>query len=423
MAKSAAGGTRGLSLLSGATNALFAVFVPVAVLILVTSSIWLIENDPTLQWVVSLRTALDIWFAAHGVGILVDGQTLLGIEVPDFAISYPAIGLMLIVVALGRRTAHKLHGAREYWPGWIGAISVYVGAAVLLLPLASGPKVMPNADQAVMFPVFVFAGSMILENLFGKLPRSVVDFEAVERIALREWWAHRMRRVNWFWGSISSPAFKAGTAIVLGLLAISAVMISMSLALNWIAVTRLYEGLKVSFIGAVVITLAQLVMMPNIVVYGGSWLTGVGFSIGTGSMVSPLGTQLGPIPALPILGGLPIGTNFGGLWVVIAPILLALFATVAVKNHTKELRFNFATPLSAALSLGVGIGAVAALEMALLAWLTSGSLGPGRLSSVGVNPLLLVLVVFLEVAPVATLAAFYSARPEKAAPVPDYLKR
>jgi hypothetical protein len=32
-------------------------------------------------------------------------------------------------------------------------------------------------------------------------------------------------------------------------------------------------------------------------------------------------------------------------------------------------------------------------------------------------------VLFLEVAPVAVLAAFYAAKPEKAAPIPEYLKR
>jgi hypothetical protein len=94
-----------------------------------------------------------------------------------------------------------------------------------------------------------------------------------------------------------------------------------------------------------------------------------------------------------------------------------------VKNHTKELRFHFASPISAALSLGLGVGFVAAVEAALLALLTSGSLGPGRLQEVGVNPLMLAAVVFIEVAPVSVLAAFYSARPDKAAPIPDYLRR
>ena len=424
MSNSASGGTRRLSFFVGALNAAYAVLIPVAVLIFATTLIWIIENDPKLSWLVAFRTALNIWFASHGVGIIVDQPSILGIEVGKFSVAYPAIGLLLIVIALGRRTGRKLTGSSEYWPGWLGAAIVYAGASLLLLPLASGGGVMPNPDQSVVFPTALFGAAMVLQNLFGAMPRTAVAIpEGAERIALRDWWKHRTRRVNWFWASISAPAFKAGSAVVAGLLAISSVMIGVSLTLNWVAVTRLYEGLQVSFIGALVVTVGQLMLLPNLIVYGASWLTGAGFSIGTGSMVSPIGTQLGPIPALPVLGGLPIGTNIPGLWVLAIPVLLALFATVAVRSHTTELRFNFATPFAAALSLGLSIGVVAAVESAALAFLASGALGPGRLAEVGINPLMLAAVVFVEVAPISVLAAFYSARPDKAAPIPDYLKR
>jgi hypothetical protein len=46
-----------------------------------------------------------------------------------------------------------------------------------------------------------------------------------------------------------------------------------------------------------------------------------------------------------------------------------------------------------------------------LALVASGSAGPGRLSEVGVNPWLIAIVSFVEVAVVSTLAAFYSAKP------------
>lgn len=417
-------GTRRLSFFVGVLNAVYAVLVPVAVLIFATTMVWIIENDPRLSWLVAFRTALSIWFVAHGVGIEVSQTEILGIAVEPFVIGYPALGLMLVVIALGRRTARKLTGSTEYWPGWLGALSVYVGASVLLLPLASGGGVMPNSDQAVYMPATLFGAAMVLQNLFGAMPRTAVSIpEGRERIGVRGWWKHRTRRVSWFWASISAPAFKAGTGIIAGLLAISSVMIGLSLTLNWVAVTRLYEGLQVSFIGALVVTLGQLMLMPNIIFYGASWLTGAGFSIGTGSMVSPVGTQLGPIPALPVFGGLPIGTNIQGLWILVVPVLLALFATVAVRAHTAELRFNFATPFAAALSLGLSIGVVASIEAAALAFLTSGAFGPGRLAFVGINPLVIAGVVFLEVAPISIVAAFYSARPEKAAPIPDYLKR
>jgi hypothetical protein len=201
------------------------------------------------------------------------------------------------------------------------------------------------------------------------------------------------------------------------------VWLGLSLAFNWIPVIRLYEGLQVSPIGGIAVTLGQLFALPNLVIFGAAWFTGVGFSIGTGSSVSPLGTELGPIPALPIFGGLPIGETFIGLAAIVVPVVLALVCTLWVKSHTQQMRFNFASPLTAALSLGLGVGLVAAVEAGALAVLASGAIGPGRLETFGVNPWMLALVVFIEVAPVSFLAAFYSARPEKAAPIPDYLKR
>jgi hypothetical protein len=52
--------------------------------------------------------------------------------------------------------------------------------------------------------------------------------------------------------------------------------------------------------------------------------------------------------------------------------------------------------------------------MGILAVLASGGIGPERLQNVGINASVLMLAVFVEVAVVATLAAFYSARPDKA---------
>ena len=424
MARGAAQGTRRLSLLVGALDALFVVSVPVVALIAVTTAVWAIENDPTLPWFTSLNTALDFWFVSHGVSLEVAKQTLVGIATPAFTFSLPPLGLMLVVVLFGRRTAKKLSGSLEFWPGWLGAAAVYGAASVLLLPLASNESIAPNANQAVVFPTALYLISMVGFNLFGSQPKTAVALApAFEREALNRWWDARKARANWFVASISAPAFKAGTAVVLGLMLVSALMVGVSLTLNWISVTRLYEGLQVSIIGGFALTFGQLAILPNVVAYGASWLTGVGFSIGTGSNVSPLGTQLGPIPALPIFGGLPIGTVIPALAVIVVPMVLALVATVMVKGHTKEIRFNFATPLAAAFSLGIGIGVVAAVEGALLALLASGSLGPGRLATFGINPWMLAGVLFLEVAPVAVLAAFYAAKPEKAAPIPEYLKR
>jgi hypothetical protein len=98
--------------------------------------------------------------------------------------------------------------------------------------------------------------------------------------------------------------------------------------------------------------------------------------------------------------------------VSIAVVLVAAFiATLAIRKSADEIRFEFATAWSAAVSLGLSIALVAASQMGLLALIASGSAGPGRLAQVGVSPWLVAAVLFVEVGVVSTLAAFYSARP------------
>ncbi|MEY4981055.1 MAG: hypothetical protein RL174_393, partial [Actinomycetota bacterium] len=69
---------------------------------------------------------------------------------------------------------------------------------------------------------------------------------------------------------------------------------------------------------------------------------------------------------------------------------------------------------SAAFSLGLSIATVAAVEMGIIALITSGSAGPGRLAFVGITPWLVMLVTFVEVAAVSILVSFYSAKPQAA---------
>jgi hypothetical protein len=413
--------SRRLTLLVGALDALFISALTIVILLGLGTAVWLIENDPDIPWIMSLQTMGNLWFAGHGVSIHVGEQALAGIDSPAFDISLAPIGLLAVVYLFGRRTARKLRGALEFWPGWLGAFVVYAGVSIVLTPIASSPTVNPIANEAAVIPALLYVVSIIATNLFSK----DVDLEVQtrERVWLDALIERRSLTANWFIASLSKPALRAGTGVVVGLIAVSALMIAISLTVNWVSVTRLYEGLQVSLIGGIAITLAQLALLPNLIIFGASWFTGLGFSIGAGSTVSPFGTELGPIPSIPFFGGLPIGENPFGLIVLLVPVLLTLVATVLVKPYAADIRFNFASPLSAALSLGLGIGLVAAFEVAVLAWLASGAIGPGRLAEFGVSPWMLALVVFIEVATVASLAAFYSARPDKAAPIPEHLKR
>ena len=126
------------------------------------------------------------------------------------------------------------------------------------------------------------------------------------------------------------------------------------------------------------------------------------------------------MPALPILGALPVGQLSFGRIALVVPLVGAFLATIMIRKRAADIRFEFASAWSAAISLGLSIAAVAAVEIGILVFIASGSAGPGRLVLVGASPLLVAAVLFVETAVVSILAAFYSARPD--APDHELLK-
>jgi hypothetical protein len=140
--------------------------------------------------------------------------------------------------------------------------------------------------------------------------------------------------------------------------------------------------------------------VPNLVVWATSWLLGPGFALGTGSVVSPLGTQLGLVPALPLLGALQ-GTPDPGYAVIVVPVVIAFAAGVVLRPR---LAAGGRAPGIAALVLaGLGMGVVAASILALLAIWSGGAAGPGRLADIGPDPSAVWVWSAIEIGPSAAL--------------------
>lgn len=424
MAKPAGEGTRSVALLIGGFDALVVAFGVVAVLIGGTTLSWWLDSGMTDDWVSSFRNGLNIWFAMHGVGINFAASTFGSLEVPAFVIASFPLGAILLVFGLGWRAGKRLFGSTELWPAWLSAAAAYAGFSALLLALAATKEVSPDPVAAYFLPTAIYVGGVVSGSLFGATPKTAVRLApAMERMAGRAWLEGLSARVNWVVGSLASPALRAGTGFVFVMQAISAVVVALLIGFNWLGVIQLFEQLQGGVFGGFAATLLQLAFLPNLTFFASTWLSGVGFAIGTGSSVSPLGTALGPIPTVPVLGALPVGDSSIGMIVLLVPILVALFVTVAVKKYTGDARHNFATPLSASIAMGLSIGFVAAFEMMILAFVTRMAIGPGRMQDIGSDPLWVFVWIFLEVAPIAFLASFYAARPTAASPIPEHLKR
>ncbi len=375
------------------------------------TAIWLFENDPTIDWFVAYRTSVDIWLVAQGVQLNVGAGILAGVQVGGFAVAILPLALTALLARLSFRLGRRLGQAEELWPGWLSAALVYGAIALGLSTTAFNKSVYPTSWQGTFLPTAFFFVFLLLGSLTGELKSGQ---ESRERAAVVVWLRNRFNNLGWAIRALAVPALRAGTGVIAILTGVSAIAIAFMLTFNWITVTRLYEGLHSSVLGGSTITVGELAFLPNLVIMGAAWFTGVGFSIGTGSSISPLGSVVGPMPGIPILGVLPAGEISVGLMAVIVPLVAAFVATLAIKNHADAIRFEFASAWSAAISLGLAIALVASVEMGLLAALASGAIGPGRLQTFGVNPLLVSGVVFIETALVSIFAAFFSARPDEA---------
>ncbi len=408
---------RRLTLTVGALQALVTAATGFGVLVVPLLLLWLVENNAMTNVMVAYRSAVDFWLLAQGVSIDVAAGKFAGLSFDSFAISMLPLAFSAFLAWRAFRVGRRISSAPQLWAAWVGAAIAYWLVSFGLASSAGFAAAQPNQILAMIMPTVFFMFFVIIGSVVGD-PASVYgvgkQVQAQERRALRDFVAQRFEALPWFVRVVWSPAWRAGTAITSALLAVSAIAISILILINWISVITFYESLQTSVFGGLVLTVGQMLLLPNFVVWGASWLTGTGFAIGAGSLISPLGSAAGPLPMIPIFAILPQGTLNFGMIALAVPLVFAFLATVWVRDHAKDVRYEFATPIGSALALGLAIAFVTATELGVLGWLASGAVGPGRLHSVGVNPWLLFAVSFVEVAVVSVLTSFYSAKPDKA---------
>jgi hypothetical protein len=398
----------------GALGSAFVVALGFLTVFALNITIWLVEQTVGSTFQTVLQDSSRTWLSAHGVSLLFAEGKIAGIKVPAYTVDLIPLGFSLLIGWLMFRAGKKLSGEKYLGFAWIGAIAFYLATAVVLTSSAVTKAIYVVQWQGVFIPTALFAALVIIGSVVGA-PMLFEDSEpSLMRDRIRDFFIDRVDKLPWAIKPLLAPALRAGTAVIASLSMVSAILVSVMLALNWIEIVKLYQSLQLTFLGTFTVSAGQLALMPNVIAFGNSWLLGTGFSVGQGSLVSPLATELGPLPAIPILAALPVSGSSLGVLFILVPLLAAFMATLLVKSHTAELRFSYASATTAAISLGLAIGFVAAVEMWILIDFASGSIGPGRMSLVGINPWLVAGVTFVEVSIASILAAFFSARPDAA---------
>jgi hypothetical protein len=376
---------RTLIALLAALESLLAVGIGIGISLVPLSLMWAVQLDTGVGWDVFYRASADIWLVGHGVDLtitldptLAAAVGLAGAEKP-FLISIAPLFFSVLTILLGVRLGRKSLESGARFVGPVAAISTFGALTVLIAFSAVNANAMPTMWMALSFPTAIFGVGLFI-GARGEIGHSGGRAERVQQ-----------KLVGWAFGlpsqvrAVLAASVRGGVAAAAIVVGVSAVVLSVLLIANFSTILGLYEGLQGGVGGSLILTAAQLLFMPNFVMWVASWFIGTGFSIGTGSLVSPVGTDLGLVPALPILGAMPTADLAFGFLGILLPIAAGFVAAFFIRPALVRNLGSYATLRWIALAV-LGIAIVGGVLIGFMAWASGGAAGPGRLIDVGPAP-------------------------------------
>ncbi len=300
-----------------------------------------------------LRIGAAVWLAAHGVGLTIDGA----------AIGLIPGGLAVLIVLLIVRASR--------WATHVSGVVGFRAAAGVVTPIvlayAAGGGIvaaLSATERMVAAPQSAALWTLLLAGCAATV--GVVHEAGLARPLMG-------RLTPWQRTALRASGIAVATLIVVGagLVAASGIFHADQIA----AVT---DRLEPDLPGVFVLGVITAAIVPNAVVWAAAYALGPGFAIGTGTSVTPGGVELGLVPALPPLGALPTDDPGGLAWLVLAGPIAAGVLAGLVTRRLETLR-------DALQCVALTI-ALAAATMAVLAALSGGPGGAGRLSVIGPAP-------------------------------------
>jgi hypothetical protein len=192
------------------------------------------------------------------------------------------------------------------------------------------------------------------------------------------------------------------------LVAAGALLLTATTAVHLGRVITLHQALDPGRVGGGVLTLGELGLVPNGVMWCVAFLAGPGVWLGAGSLVSPGGASLGLLPLVPVLGAVPApGALPLWLWaVLLVPALVGGLLGWWVVSRTSQPDDSTLTCVRQAVLAAVLTAGV----LTVLAWLSGGAAGPGSLAQVGPSPWRVALALAGELGAGAAVVAWIAAR-------------
>lgn len=330
---------------------------------------------------VTSELAAQIWLMIHAAPLNVAENGGSG------WIHLVPLGFTLVPFMLAWRAGRRLaQGAYpvQLWQGLTAFTVVYAGAALGIARLgAEDPGTMVWAGVAAA----ALSGLGSLAGCYAEARSATrmigVDLEArVEELSQRLKWA----------GAYAWAVLRGGMVAAVTAVGLSALLLAGWVGWRWMDIVNSYQELDAGILGGAGLTLLHLGLAPNLLLWALAYSTGAGFNLGAGSPVGPWETDLGAVPAVPILAALPDQVYEYSLAALTLPILAGVVAGWWLmregENHFDDwcqLKLKL-RPLSltvSTLTLAALTGLVAGGLLIGPLWLSHISLGMGQLNDVG----------------------------------------
>lgn len=175
----------------------------------------------------------------------------------------------------------------------------------------------------------------------------------------------------------SAPVALGATLLVC--IAAGAIALTAALVAGRDKAALIATQLQPDAIGVVLLVLLQLLYLPNLVLWGTAWTLGAGVTLGDGSLLNLNVTDVGFLPAFPVLGAVPNPglTPPATLWWLLSGVAAGALVVLVLLPGQRRLRFDRSALAGAVLGLAAG------LLVALACSLGSGGLGAERLAHMG----------------------------------------
>lgn len=324
-------------------------------------------------WAAATSVAVGLWLLGQGVPLDAgtDAVTLIPLGIGGLA--------LFTVYVSAKRSALPTAGA--WWGGTAATVVVTTALAALTGTSAATGELAARVALAALAGLVVGGGGMALGMLGGSDGITAAELGG---------------RLDPYLPDVLRLGLRAGGVAVAGAVAAAAVLAGVWIVAGRATSDDIVASLNPGWVGGGVLAVAQLALLPNLVLWALAWIAGPGFAVGQDTVFSATATEAGPLPAVPLLGALP-GPDWSGSTGLWLPVVLVGCGALAGWYAWRELEPGRVRWVDVAWILG-GVAITAALVVGVLQWWASGTVGPGRLADVGADPLLVGAVVAAEAA-------------------------